>query len=56
MDIGLEDLKEMLFTFGRQVAPNMPDEEVESLAEEYLAANEDRFLMEFEPYSRAREE
>lgn len=44
MEIDLTEMKDILLTFGRQLAWKLTDEEIEASVEEYMEANEDRFL------------
>ena len=50
MDMSLEDLKEILFTFGRHMSPHTADEDIEQAAEEYIEANEEKFLADYESF------
>jgi hypothetical protein len=50
MDMSFEDLKEILFNFGRHMSPHTADEDIEQAAEEYIEANEEKFLTDFENF------
>jgi hypothetical protein len=50
MDMSLEDLKEILFNFGRHISPNTADEDIEEAAEEYIETHEEKFLTDYENF------